>query len=80
MVNIKEKAKETDASLKVLRENVEANANSIDKLEVGWCIFNHFLKLFLLKKQVEKHEDTLGEHQIDIDKLKAQLNNINLVS
>jgi len=35
MVNIKEKAKETDASLKVLRENVEANANSIDKLEVG---------------------------------------------
>ena len=62
MVNIKEKAKETDASLKVLRENVDANANSIDKLEVDLCIFKHFLKLILLKKQVEKHEDTLGDH------------------
>jgi len=34
MVNIKEKAKQTDASLKDLKENVEHNANSIDKLEV----------------------------------------------
>lgn len=34
MVNIKEKAKETDASLKVLGGNVETNANNIDKLEV----------------------------------------------
>ena len=44
MVNIKEKAKQTDASLKDLRENVENNANRIDKLEV--VQFNTFLIVF----------------------------------